>query len=114
MIKGKVSHINQSQPQGLPNNQMKQCRHLFNQSKASGAFPEVSEQDWKIQILTNLTVALWSKGVNYELPPRPPVLKRRVNIWIECLEPEYEASGVEGGRVQIRGLISSNHYLREK
>ena len=43
MVKGKVTHMNQSQPQAVPEYQLKQYRHLFNQSKASGALPEVSE-----------------------------------------------------------------------
>ena len=44
MVKGKVTHMNQSQPQAVPEYQLKQYRHLFNQSKASGALPKESEQ----------------------------------------------------------------------
>ena len=43
MVKGKVTHMHQSQPQAVPEYQLKQYRHLFNQSKASGALPEVSD-----------------------------------------------------------------------
>ena len=46
-VKGKVLHINQSQPQALPNYQMKHYRSLFNWPKPSGALPKVSEQHLK-------------------------------------------------------------------
>ena len=51
-VKGKLLHINQSQPQALPNNQMKHYRQLFNQPKPSGALPKVSEQHLKKSIDT--------------------------------------------------------------
>ena len=46
-VKGKVLHINQSQPQALPNYQMKHYRSLFNWPKPSGALPKVSEEHLK-------------------------------------------------------------------
>ena len=52
LVNGKVVHINQSQPQALPNNQMKHYRQLFNQPKPSGALPKVSEQHLKKSIDT--------------------------------------------------------------
>ena len=42
-VKGKLLHINQSQPQALPNNQMKHYRPLFNQQNPSGAVPDISD-----------------------------------------------------------------------
>ena len=60
MVKGKVTHMNQSQPQAVPEYQLKQYRHLFNQSKASGALPEVSERVRENRENLNLDMQLHS------------------------------------------------------
>ena len=54
MVKGKVTHMNQSQPQAVPEYQLKQYRHLFNQSKSSGALPEVSDE-----VRENRKISIW-------------------------------------------------------
>ena len=54
MVKGKVTHMNQSQPQAVPEYQLKQYIHLFNQSKSSGALPEVSDE-----VRENRKISIW-------------------------------------------------------
>ena len=52
--------------------------------------------------------------VNYELLSRSPRLKPSDIIWMDSVEPEYEVSDAKDGRVQLRVLLGSYHYLREK
>ena len=64
-VKGKVLHINKSQHQALPSNQMKHYRQLFNQPKPPGALPDISDRD-------RGNPRIWKLEVRMEHVPRPP------------------------------------------
>ena len=52
--------------------------------------------------------------VNCQLHFRSTRLKPTDFIWMDSVEPKYEASDVKDGRVKIRVLNGFYHYLREK
>ena len=65
----------------------------------------------------NLRIGHWVVGgseVNCELLFRSTRLKPTDFIWMDSVEPEYEASDAKDGRVKIRVLNGFYHYLREK
>ena len=65
----------------------------------------------------NLRIGHWVVGgseVNCQLLFRSTRLKRSDHIWMDSVEPEYEASDAKDGRVKIRVHIGFYHYLREK
>ena len=63
----------------------------------------------KYQFWAIFTLALWSKRVNGQLPPRSPKLKSSDSIWIDVSQPKFEVPDAKDGRVQVRGRISSYH-----
>ena len=44
------------------------------------------------------TLALWSRRVNGQLPPRSPKLKSSAIIWIDVSQPKFEVPDVKDGR----------------
>ena len=62
-------------------------------------------------------VGCWLVGgslVKRQLHPNVLKLKCRDSIWTRVLQSKFQLIQPIDGRVQIGGLISSHHYLREK